>query len=82
MTKEEAKEIIEDIKYSLDSSLIGTPEIKEIDNAMAMAIKSLEAWDKVEADILGLDGYYDDAFWDGVNLVSDIINKHLSEVSE
>lgn len=42
MTREEAKEIIEDLKYSLDISLIGTLEINEIDNAMVIAIKALE----------------------------------------
>lgn len=42
MTNEEAKEIMEDLKYSLDISLIGTLEINEIDNAMVIAIKALE----------------------------------------
>lgn len=51
-------------------------------DAIAMAIKSLEAWEKVKNDIYEIDWYGDDAFWDGVNLVSDIIDKHLSEVSE
>lgn len=51
-------------------------------DAIAMAIKSLEAWEKVKNDICEIDWYGDDVFWDGVNLVSDIIDKHLSEVSE
>lgn len=55
MTKEEAKEIIEDLKYSLDISLIGTPEINEIDNAMAMAIKSLETIQRID-DVLNVEG--------------------------
>ena len=37
---------------------------------------------KVKNDIYEIDWCWDDAFWDGVNLVSDIIDKHLSEVSE
>lgn len=44
--------------------------------------KSLEAWEKVKNDIYKIDWYGDDVFWDGVNLVSDIIDKHLAEVSE
>ena len=42
MTREEAKEIIEDLKYILDISMIGTLEINEIDNAMVIVIKALE----------------------------------------
>lgn len=55
---------------------------KEQRKAEDMAIKSLEAWGKVKNDICEIDWYGDDAFWDGVNLVSDIIDKHLAEVSE
>lgn len=51
MTREEAKEIIEALKYSLDISLKSIPEINEIDNAISIAIKSLEAWEKVKAKI-------------------------------
>ena len=58
-----------------------TPDGRLI-TALEMAIKSLEAWDKVEADILGLDGYYDDAFWEGTYAVSKIIGKHLAEVKK
>lgn len=69
MTREEA---IADIRDNIKPVVGGI--------SLDMAIKSLEAWDKVEADILGLDGYYDDAFWEGVYTVSKIIGKHLAEV--
>ncbi len=56
MTREEAKEIIEDLKYSLDISLIGTLEINEIDNAMVIAIKALEQQEKTAAMTRYTDG--------------------------
>ena len=83
MTKEIAINVLNQIKELIlnDKSWLESTH-EPISQCFDMAIKSLEAWEKVEADILGLDGCYDDAFWDGVNLVSDIIDKHLSEVSE
>lgn len=74
MTRKEAIAILKD-----DLSGNYWSGLKE---AMTMAIKSLEAWDKVEADILGLDGYYDDAFWEGTYAVSKIIDKRLAEVTK
>lgn len=86
MTREKA---LEYWKYKYDSAIMhndihyDTQECKQHEEyvkALEMAIKSLEAWNKVEADILGLDGYYDDAFWEGIYAVSKIIGKHLAEV--
>ena len=59
---------------------ISIGSFEEVKETIKKAIKSLEAWEKVEADILGLDGYYDDAFWEGTYAVSKIIGKHLAEV--
>lgn len=78
MTTEEATKLL---KMSEQAIWLKGLE-KERKEAEEMAIKSLEAWEKVKNDIYEIDWYGDDAFWDGVNLVSDIIDKHLSEVSE
>ena len=61
---------------------ISIGSFEEVKETIKKAIKSLEAWEKVEADILGLDGYYDDAFWEGTYAVSKIIGKHLAEVKK
>lgn len=87
MTKEEAIDILqEDIainKHLIDTLPSTAAETFKNDIlAYNMAIKSLEAWEKVKNDICEIDWYGDDVFWDGVNLVSDIIDKHLSEVNE
>ena len=78
MTNEEASIIIGNIPINGDECY----SIPEYQQAKARAIQSLEAWEKVKNDICEIDWYGDDAFWDGVNLVSDIIDEHLSEVSE
>lgn len=77
MTREEAIKKLREQQNEFNEHCIDYAGINEAYN---MAIKSLEAWDKVEADILGLDGYYDDAFWEGIYAVSKIIGKHLAEV--
>ena len=85
MTIEEAIDILTDIRDDVFAPM-ETEEMIVVDElerkALSMAIKSLEAWDKVEADILGLDGYSDDAFWEGTYAVSKIIGKHLAEVTK
>lgn len=45
-----------------------------------LAIKSLEAWEKVKAEML--DQMDDDDYWLGLNLAIQIIDEHLKEVSE
>ena len=88
MTIEEAIEIIEDLKYSLDISLTGTSEINEIDNAITIAIKSLETWEKVKEEIdnnitiISTNDTYEDGIKVGLIKALDIINKHMEEVSE
>ena len=42
--------------------------------------KLKEVWEKVINDIEDIDGNYSPAYWDGVNDVADIIDKHLREV--
>ena len=37
--------------------------------------------DDIKAEIRKLEWYGDDAFWDGVNAVSDIIDKHIGQRS-
>lgn len=83
MTREEAIEVL---KNTL-------PYTSEFADARAVAIKSLEAWDKVfhEAN----ERYftfipsnfeegetYEGAFHDGMGYVMDVINKHLKEVED
>lgn len=89
MTREKAKEIIEDLKYSLDISLIGTSEINEIDNAMAIAIKSLEAWEKIDDEIASLrdtysigNTYTEKLICENLQAVRKTIHEYLKEVSE
>ena len=78
MTIEEAKEVIEqDIPCEYDSDLI---------DALNMAIKSLEEWEKVKAEIedekidfdinIGMEKYYNNAIDD----VLQIIDEHLQEI--
>lgn len=50
--------------------------------ALTMAIRSLEAWEKVNEEIKGLDWNGDDAYWYGVSDVSAMIDKHLGEVTQ
>ncbi len=83
---------IEDLKrhciktIKMSEAIESIPNVRVTDNRSLqehkMVLKLIEAWDKVKNDICEIDWYGDDAFWDGVNLVSDIIDKHLSEVSE
>lgn len=54
----------------------------ELVRAFETAIRSLEAWEKVNEEIKGLDWNGDDAYWYGVSDVSAIIDKHLGEVTE
>lgn len=49
---------------------------KAIDESLSIAIKSLEAWDKVLEEICQPRGFMP------VQIVRDIINKHLQEVSD
>lgn len=57
---------------------------KEQKEAIDMAIKSLEAWEKVKEEIkYHADNIrYTDAYRDGFEVSLKIIDKHLSEVSE
>jgi uncharacterized protein YpuA (DUF1002 family) len=83
MTNEEAKEIIEDLKYSLDISLIGVSEINEIDNAMDIAVKSLEAWNKVKEEMKQTRDMYSNCgevgIACGLSRAMDIIDKYREE---
>ena len=51
------------------------------DDAKKMAIRSLEAWDKVTEEIGELHDT-DDAYWNGVYDCLNIIIKHFKEVTE
>ena len=82
MTIDEAKASLKALCHTCKHFPTCVNDKPECFRAIEMAIKSLEAWEKVKNDIYEIDWYGDDAFWDGVNLVSDIIDKHLSEVSE
>lgn len=82
MTREEAIASLKALCHTCEFFPTCVNDKPECFRAIEMAIKSLEAWGKVKNDICEIDWYGDDAFWDGVNLVSDIIDKHLSEVSE
>lgn len=84
MTSKEAREVLKasSIQQMSLCKVVVNGKAFNVKEALYMAIKSLEAWEKVKNDIYEIDWYGDDAFWDGVNLVSDIIDKHLSEVSE
>jgi len=58
---------------------------KDYEDALEMAIKSLEAWEKVKAEIKDLDlGFVDEEYRAGVSYgimkTTQIINKHLKEV--
>lgn len=83
MTREEAVDVL---KRTL-------PYESNFAEARTVAIKSLEAWDKVIKDStertvtfipkrLEENETYDSAFHDGVNYVMDIIRWHLKEVEE
>lgn len=72
MTKEEASIIIGNIPINGD----GCYSISEYQQAKAIAIQSLEAWEKVKEEIKSMPNII--YRWDAV----EIIDKHLSEVSE
>ena len=60
---------------------------EETAGALKMAIKSLEAWEKVKEEIKDLDlGFVDEEYRAGVAYgimkITKIIDKHLAEVSE
>ena len=40
-----------------------------------------KVFENIKAEIRKLEWYGDDAFWDGVNAVSDIIDKHIGQRS-
>ena len=72
MTNEEASIIIGNIPINGD----GCYSISEYQQAKAIAIQSLEAWEKVKEEIKSMPNII--YRWDAV----EIIDKHLSEVSE
>ena len=72
MKKEEASIIIGNIPINGD----GCYSISEYQQAKAIAIQSLEAWEKVKEEIKSMPNII--YRWDAV----EIIDKHLSEVSE
>lgn len=78
MTREEAIRMLIRLKDGINFEV--TDSQKKMD-ALNMAIKSLEAWEKIEDDIYELD-CWDREYAKGVNDVQEIIDKHLSEVSE
>ena len=86
MTLEEASIIIGNIPIPL--VILGTHDkcysLTEYQNAKAMAIKSLEAWEKMREEIkYHADNIkYTDAYRDGFEVSLKIIDKHLAEVSE
>lgn len=75
MTREEA---IKTIKNRPSFTSMTYDERKQFSEALEVAIKSLEAWEKVKKEIEH-NNIYD---WIATQSVLDIINKHLSEVSE
>ena len=74
MTREQAIERLEKLREVVENFTT--------DECLKMAIRSLEAWEKVNEEIKGLDWNGDDAYWYGVSDVSAIIDKHLGEVTE
>lgn len=72
MTREEASIIIGNIPINGDKCY----SIPEYQQAKAIAIQSLEAWEKVKEEIKSMPNII--YRWDAV----EIIDKHLSEVSE
>ena len=51
-----------------------------INDAYNLAVRSLEAWEKVNSGITSLVWCGNDTYWEGVKDVSKIIKKHLNEV--
>ena len=60
------------IKTSVDVNPWAVEEIERV----------FKAIDDIKAEIRKLEWYGDDAFWDGVNAVSDIIDNHIGERNE
>ena len=84
MTGEEAKKILQNSRKELI-------DYKGVNNSSAealyIAIKSLEAWDKVLNDIKEIDNMpnwqkHNSGYWNGFSDVVDIIGKRLREVEE
>ncbi len=76
---------IKEALYYLDT----IPTIGEQVDALEMAIKSLEAWEKIDDDIASLQDIYfiggtdtEKAIWENLQAVRKTIHKYLSEVSE
>ena len=72
MTIEEAKQTM----YALASTHYGKEFYEKENEAIKIACKSLEAWEKVKEEIKSMPNII--YRWDAV----EIIDKHLSEVSE
>ncbi len=95
MTREEAIEIIKEVRFDINTKINGTTRFSQ---ALEIAIKSLEAWDAVKAEIHRMEFIYDKSpllndkrtdaqkasDWWGMErlIVLDIIDKHLQEVEE
>lgn len=80
LTVDEAIRILEEIK-TIDDGL--GQYIKDFDKAMNMAIRSLEAWEKVIDDIRESDGIIDsEGIRYGYDIALLIIDKHLKEVTD
>lgn len=85
MTREEAIRMIERIKDRINWEVVDSQ--KKMD-ALNMAIKSLEAWEKVKTEI-GATLEHHEEFYNnnlsyryGMEATLEIIDKHLAEVSE
>ena len=83
MTREEAIEHIKNIKIFAITDGYYTDEAIE---ALAMATRSLEAWEKVRKELKEKRNEYSDCGLigsaSGISRSLDIIDKHLAEVSE
>ena len=87
MTIEEAIKIIDSAMTSYGEDAIDYDEVFE---AKDMAIRSLEAWEKIDDDIASLQDMYsiggttetEKAIWENLQAVRKTIHKYLKEVSE
>lgn len=86
MTKEEAKLHMTIRKQELERSVAAGLLTEDIE-AFNTAIRSLEAWDAVLADIREIENRpnymsHSSHYWQGFHEVEDVIKKHMQEVEE
>jgi hypothetical protein len=84
MTIDGAKEILKRYDTNFCDSDGNPISAEDLAKAYEVAIKSLEAWDKIIAEIIveGKKNYTNSVFNKGLYRAIEIIDKHLSEVGE